>query len=100
MGLWRNWQRARMAKVFEKRFSFLREATGSNPVGSIKIRNLIMSFYIIVRGPLGCGKSTIAEKIAKIIKAEYVPIDRVLDENNLTKERDILSCLPKPDKPI
>lgn len=45
-----------------------------------------MSFYIIVRGPLGCGKSTIAEKIAKRLKAKYVPIDRILDEHHLTEE--------------
>ena len=47
-----------------------------------------MGFYVIIRGPLGCGKSTIAEKVAKIIKAEYVSIDRVLDENKLTEQRE------------
>lgn len=45
-----------------------------------------MSFYIIIRGPLGCGKSTIAERIAKRLKAEYISIDRILDDHNLTKE--------------
>lgn len=43
-------------------------------------------FFIIIRGPLGCGKSTIAHKISKIIGAEYIPIDRILDEHNLTKD--------------
>lgn len=45
-----------------------------------------MSFYVIIRGPLGCGKSTIAERISKKLKAEYIPIDTILDEHNLTKE--------------
>ena len=47
-----------------------------------------MSFYIIVRGPLGCGKSAIAKKLSKILKAECISIDSVLHENNLTKERE------------
>lgn len=47
-----------------------------------------MSFYIIIRGPLGCGKSTIAEKIAKKLHAEYVPVDRILDDHNLTKDKE------------
>ncbi len=47
-----------------------------------------MSFYVIIRGPLGSGKSTIAQHIAKRIKAEYVAIDRVLDEFNLTKDKE------------
>lgn len=45
-----------------------------------------MSFYVIIRGPLGCGKSTMAERISKKLKAEYVPIDKILDEQDLTKE--------------
>lgn len=47
-----------------------------------------MVFYVIIRGPLGCGKSTIAEKIAKKLHAEYVPVDRILDEHNLTKDKE------------
>ena len=45
-----------------------------------------MSFYVIIRGPLGCGKSAIAERIAKILHAEYISVDRVLDDHSLTKE--------------
>src|SRR3990172_2252726 len=54
----------------------------------INIPNLkwTMSFYVIIRGPLGCGKSTIAESLSKIIKAKYFAVDRVLDEHDLTKE--------------
>jgi adenylate kinase family enzyme len=47
-----------------------------------------MSYYIIIRGPLGCGKSTVSERLAKILKAHYVPIDRILDKHNLTKEKE------------
>ncbi|MBT6995552.1 AAA family ATPase [Candidatus Woesearchaeota archaeon] len=42
-----------------------------------------MSFFIIIRGPLGCGKSTISEKLADILKAKYVAMDRIVDDPNL-----------------
>jgi len=45
-----------------------------------------MSFYLIIRGPLGCGKSTIAEELAKRLKAEYISIDNILAEHDLEKE--------------
>lgn len=47
-----------------------------------------MSFYVIIRGPLGGGKSTIAERLSKILKAKYFAVDRVLDKHDLTKERE------------
>jgi len=47
-----------------------------------------MSFYVIIRGPLGCGKSTIAERLAKILDAEYIAVDRILGENDLTKDKE------------
>ena len=46
------------------------------------------SFYVIIRSPLGCGKSTISKKLAKDIGAEYFAVDRVLDEFNLTKDKE------------
>jgi adenylate kinase family enzyme len=42
-----------------------------------------MVYCIIIRGPLGCGKSTIAEALAKKLKAKHIAIDNVLDENNI-----------------
>jgi predicted kinase len=45
-----------------------------------------MGFYVIIRGPLGCGKSTVAKEIAKKLKAVYINIDRVLDKHHLTEE--------------
>ncbi len=47
-----------------------------------------MSFYIIIRGPLGCGKSTIAERLSKILNAKHFAVDRVLDEHDLTKDKE------------
>ncbi|MBW2995225.1 ATP-binding protein [Candidatus Woesearchaeota archaeon] len=47
-----------------------------------------MSYFIIIRGPLGSGKSTIAEKLAERIKAKYFSVDRILDEFGLTKFKE------------
>ncbi len=47
-----------------------------------------MSYYVIIRGPLGCGKSTLAERLTKKIKGEYIAIDRILDEYDLTKDKE------------
>ncbi|HLC81781.1 MAG TPA: AAA family ATPase [Candidatus Nanoarchaeia archaeon] len=43
---------------------------------------------IIIRGPLGCGKSTIAGKLSKILNAKYFAVDRILEEHNLTKNKE------------
>jgi predicted kinase len=37
---------------------------------------------------LGCGKSTIAEKLAEKLNAKYIAIDRILDKHNLTKDKE------------
>jgi tRNA uridine 5-carbamoylmethylation protein Kti12 len=42
-----------------------------------------MSYYIIIRGPLGVGKSTIAQSLAKRLRAQYISIDKVLEEHGL-----------------
>lgn len=47
-----------------------------------------MSYYIIIRGPLGSGKSTVSSKLCKLLNAEHISIDRVLDEHNLTKDKE------------
>ena len=47
-----------------------------------------MEYYIIIRGPLGCGKSTISKALAKRLKAEHFAVDRILDEFNLTKDKE------------
>jgi len=45
-----------------------------------------MAYFIIIRGPLGIGKTTIARALAKILNAEYISIDKVLEENGLDRE--------------
>ena len=44
-----------------------------------------MAFYVLVRGPLGIGKSTVARRLAKKVRAEYISIDRILDEHGLER---------------
>ena len=36
-------------------------------------------YYIIIRGPMASGKTTISEKLATNLQGEYIPIDRILD---------------------
>lgn len=47
-----------------------------------------MSYYVIIRGPLGCGKSTISKKIAEIIDAEYISIDSILAKHDLEQDKE------------
>lgn len=47
-----------------------------------------MSFYIIIRGPLGSGKTTLSKKLAREVGGEYIGIDDILDENNLTEDKE------------
>ncbi len=45
-----------------------------------------MSYYIIIRGPLGCGKTAVAGRITKLVKGRYFSIDKILNEHGLLKE--------------
>lgn len=47
-----------------------------------------MSYYIIIRGPLGSGKTTVARKLAKALDAEYIAVDIILDEHDLTGDHE------------
>jgi predicted kinase len=42
-----------------------------------------MSYYIIIRGPLGSGKSSVAAELSRMLKAELISIDAVLEANGL-----------------
>jgi predicted kinase len=53
-----------------------------------------MAFFIIIRGPLGVGKSTIAQHLAESLDAEYVPMDFVLEEHGLDKMDKDAGCIP------
>ena len=44
-----------------------------------------MSYYVIIRGSLGIGKTTIAKKLAGKLKAKYIAFDKILEENGLDK---------------
>jgi adenylate kinase family enzyme len=42
-----------------------------------------MNKIIIIRGPLGVGKTTIAKLLAEKINAQYISLDQILKDNNL-----------------
>jgi len=44
---------------------------------------------IVIRGPLGIGKTTIAKLLAKKINAEYISLDKILKNNNLERKNGI-----------
>lgn len=47
-----------------------------------------MSYYIIIRGPLGFGKTIVSNKLAEILSARYISIDDILDEHKLTEDKE------------
>ena len=53
-----------------------------------------MSYFIIIRGPLGVGKSTIAKILANELNGKYIDIDRILKENGLDKMKINAECIP------
>lgn len=42
-----------------------------------------MSYYIIIRGPAGCGKTTVAKDLKEKLKAEYFSFDEILEKHQL-----------------
>ncbi|MDF1513086.1 MAG: AAA family ATPase [Anaerolineae bacterium] len=42
-----------------------------------------MSYCIIIRGPLGVGKTTVAQALADQLSAYYISIDQVLTDHHL-----------------
>lgn len=47
-----------------------------------------MEILIIIRGPLGVGKSTVAKELAAKLSGEHISIDRVLEELELDKSEE------------
>lgn len=45
-----------------------------------------MAYFVIIRGPLGVGKTTVALRLAKELSAEYISIDQILDHEGLWDE--------------
>jgi len=53
-----------------------------------------MGYFIILRGPLGIGKTTISKKLSKILGAHHVSMDEVLEKNGLDKVDENAGCIP------
>ena len=53
-----------------------------------------MAVFIIIRGPLGVGKTAIAERLAKLLGAEHVSMDSVLEKHGLDKVAEGAGCIP------
>ena len=53
-----------------------------------------MAYFIIIRGPLGIGKSTVSQRLAKKLKAKYVSIDIILEKTKLDKVGPEEECIP------
>ncbi len=44
-----------------------------------------MSYYAILRGPLGVGKSEVSRRVATVIEGSYISIDEILEVENLER---------------
>lgn len=53
-----------------------------------------MPFVIIIRGPLGIGKTTISGELAKVLNAKIFHIDKILEEIKLDKVDEKLGYIP------
>ncbi|MFH0828572.1 MAG: AAA family ATPase [Candidatus Kerfeldbacteria bacterium] len=49
---------------------------------------------IIIRGPLGVGKSTISTQLATMLSGLYIPLDDVLDRLGLDRVPPDAECIP------
>ncbi|MBI4182001.1 MAG: ATP-binding protein [Candidatus Aenigmarchaeota archaeon] len=45
-----------------------------------------MSYYVIVRGPMGSGKTTLARLLAKRLRGRYVSVDALLRQEGLDQQ--------------
>lgn len=43
----------------------------------------LQEFFVIIRGPLGAGKTSVSLKLAEVLGVAYVSIDEILEKNNL-----------------
>lgn len=50
-------------------------------------------YLVLVRGPLGVGKSTISTMLAGILNAEYISIDKVLEDHKLDDMDESVGCI-------
>lgn len=54
-----------------------------------------MNHLIIIRGPLGVGKTTISKLLAQKLNAKYFSIDQVLSQNKLDIVDEKNGCIPE-----
>lgn len=59
-----------------------------------------MSYFILVRGPLGVGKTTVSERLAKELGAVHISIDRLLDDHGLWSEGRLSEFLGANDPAV
>jgi shikimate kinase len=52
-----------------------------------------MNFFIIIRGPLGVGKTTISKLLAQKLNATYFSVDQILEENKLDFIDKKIGCI-------
>jgi len=53
-----------------------------------------MSYLVIIRGPLAVGKSTVARKLAYLLKGKHISVDDLLEKYNLDKIDKKEGCIP------
>ena len=53
-----------------------------------------MGYYVIIRGPLAVGKSTISRKLTKALKAYYISVDGRLSEYCFDDVSEDEECIP------
>jgi thymidylate kinase len=47
-----------------------------------------VSFFVVIRGPLGIGKTTVAQSLAKAIGGRWISVDQILEEFHLEEWKD------------
>ena len=52
------------------------------------------AYFIIIRGPLGVGKTTVSKKLVQILNADYISIDEVLQKRGLDKADEKEGTIP------
>lgn len=52
-----------------------------------------MSYFVIIRGPLASGKSTLSEWLAKKLMAQHVRIDQALDKLGINEVDEVEGCI-------
>lgn len=84
-------QKPRAAASWGSLYTFCRHRVPiATPGGPHSVRRVqdpaTAGFFLIIRGPLGAGKTAVARRLAKLLRAEYFSIDQILDAHGLWVE--------------